>query len=342
MTSGVDQPLDRRKAGSSRRVGELLRDGSTPLRICRAVLSMLLPFFATMQLGGAKTALVLLAATCTGLGALDQKPGKHTYWDDLKRTLRTRKSTCAVLLFAMLPDTVISGYTGGVLLGNCALLASIFMFPPPLPTAGFSLITGQQRQEQYGMHRSARMSLPKPSSPLISTPEDTLLTIISGLFLVLVTIIYSIFSSLSLHSTPHAIVFSALSVASAVALVKVSLPAALRSQKKVGMVLGCLSLATFGVWEYSNTNLAWAYFPASCFLFVVAQYFDTGAAVVHASHSHGHSHADHNHSHDHHDHHLHGNHSRLSAFLISRATPGSIIHSILIEKDSRRIAYFGV
>jgi zinc transporter 5/7 len=70
---------------------------------------------------------------------------------------------------------------------------------------------------------------------------------------------------------------------------------------------------------------------------------DTGSTLS-KSHSHDHSHAghQHSHSHDHGDHHLHGNHSGLSSFIIARCTPGSILHSVMIEKDSRRIAYFGV
>jgi Cation efflux family len=51
------------------------------------------------------------------------------------------------------------------------------------------------------------------------------------------------------------------------------------------------------------------------------------------SHSKRHDH-DHDHSHSH-------QHSKLTAVLISCTTPGSIIHSILIQRDSRRIAYFG-
>jgi zinc transporter 5/7 len=68
--------------------------------------------------------------------------------------------------------------------------------------------------------------------------------------------------------------------------------------------------------------------------------FDTGTAMA-RPHSHSHAHTGHKHAHSH-DHHLHGNHSRLSAFLIAQCTPGSIAHSVMIEKDSRRIAYFGM
>jgi zinc transporter 5/7 len=85
-------------------------------------------------------------------------------------------------------------------------------------------------------------------------------------------------------------------------------------------------------------------FPWVCAMMIGAVGFDTRSPVPH-SHDHGHAGHKHSHGHDHghsHGHHLHGNHSRISAFLIARTTPGSIIHSVLIERDSRRIAYFGV
>jgi zinc transporter 5/7 len=43
------------------------------------------------------------------------------------------------------------------------------------------------------------------------------------------------------------------------------------------------------------------------------------------------------HKHNHH----HRDHSRLTGYLLRLTSPGSVIHSILQEKDSRRIAYFG-
>lgn len=55
------------------------------------------------------------------------------------------------------------------------------------------------------------------------------------------------------------------------------------------------------------------------------------------SHSHSHSHSrSHSHSHPHHNH----THSKFTGILLSCTAQGSIVHSILLEKDSRRIAYF--
>jgi solute carrier family 30 (zinc transporter), member 5/7 len=172
-------------------------------------------------------------------------------------------------------------------------------------------------------------------------------TIASGLFLGLFCAIYlGIFSS-SLVFSNHSILFSALSIASATALVFFSLPATLRKRSKGGLVLGTLLTIGFDVWTHTDAMKEGILSVLVCVFISGAVFLDThpSAAMRSTSHSHSHSgHHSHSHSHsqDHHSHHLHGNHSQLSAFLIERCTPGSILHSILIEKDSRRIAYFGV
>jgi len=295
-----------------------------------------------MQLGGARVALALLTAVAAGLGALDRKPGKHTPWDDFRRTLRTRKITCGAVALAMVADSLAVGSASHPLGGYSSLFMSIFLVPPPLPTAGWSLIMGSQGQTSYASEGSGRASLPKPHSPLISSFEDTILTIASGLGLTVVALLYSLVSSSSPSFSHHTIAFTTLSIASATALVFLSLPTALRSQKHVGLALGTLLVAAVHSWEqYSTSTVLWVAFPLACFGLVGAVMYDTALPSV-SAHNHGRGHSHSGHKHEHPDHHLHGNHSRLSAFLIARATPGSIIHSILIEKDSRRIAYFGV
>lgn len=284
-------------------------------------------------------ALVLLTAVAAGLGALDRKPGKHTPWDDIRRTLRTRKTTCLALVIGAMADYASSGDMNRTLLGYGSLLTSILVVPPPLPTAGFSLIMDGHGQTSYVADGSDRASLPKPSSPLVSSFENTILTIVSGLSLAVVTILYSLVSSSFPSLSHHTIGFSTLSVASATAFVYFSHPAALRSGRSAGLVLGAILVEAVQFWEqYSTSTLAQLSSPFACAVLVSAVMFDTKSSFGAGKHDHSHGH-----SHEHkHDHHLHGNHSRLSAFLIARATPGSIVHSVLIEKDSRRIAYFGV
>lgn len=320
----------------------MLRDVASIRQVLGNVFGILLPFYAVMQIGGAKSALVLLTAIAAGLGATDQRPGKHTSWDDLKRTMRTRRTTVAVLLIGIIVDVTAWGHPVCALLGYGALFVSIFATPPPLPTAGWSLITGNQVQDSYTTKASTRASLQKPSSPLISTPEDTLLTCVSGLGLMAMTLLISSLSSSSTPFSRHTIIFTALSVASATALVFFSLPAALRSQQYIGLHLGGLLIIAFTAWQTLPEWYHVVFTGLSYTLYASGVAWDTRSSHPHA-HVHDHSHADHSHSHDHkHEHHLHANPSRISVFLIARTTPGSILHSVLMERDSRRIAYFGV
>jgi zinc transporter 5/7 len=280
----------------------------------------------------------MLIAVAAGIGALDQKPGKHTPWDDVRRTLRTRKVTCGALCVGMLADVATSANVTGSLIGYMALLVSLLLVPPPLPTAGWSLMTGPKSQDSYMSQKPSRASLPKPSSPLVNSTENQLLTIASGLVLTVTTILFSLVSSATPSLSHRTLGFSTLSVASTTALVFLSLPASLRSPKQVGFRLSGILIFALSFLEHqalSHFNIA---FPWVCAMLVGAVAVDTRPSVPH---SHDHGDAGHKHSHDH-DHHLHGNHSRISAFLIARATPGSIVHSVLIERDSRRIAYFGV
>ncbi|KAK7187473.1 cation efflux protein/zinc transporter [Paraphaeosphaeria sporulosa] len=333
----TDEPLDRRK--DSNEPGCF--HPSLVLRASLHALGVMLPFYATMQLGGATTAIFLLVAFTAGLGNLDQRPGKQSAWDNTRRTLRTRTRTYVALLIAMVVCSVTAAERAGVILGFIALVISIFVIPPPLPTTGWSLMS-PQTQNGWATQTSTRASLPKPSSPLISTSLDTDLTLATGLVLTCFTVIFAQFSSAAPSLSHHALLFSTLSIASGTASVYLSSPNALHSAKKSGLAIGGLITIVFAQFEHQ----AWHAYVA--FLVVLgATAFDTRAPVLSRPSSRDHSHATHRHSHSHdhdhgHDHHLHGNHSHISAFIIARCTPGSIIHSVMIEKDSRRIAYFGV
>ncbi|KAF2195352.1 hypothetical protein K469DRAFT_615891 [Zopfia rhizophila CBS 207.26] len=346
----LNQPLDRRKSfgnseASGNTLGGILNIQSL-WRIGSNILSILLPYYAAMQLGGARAALVLLTAIATGIGSFDHhRPGKKSsLWDACRRSIRTRRATCGVILLGLLWDVFDSSTSpSGAMLGHLALVASVLAIPPPLPTTGWSLVVKSSgSDEPWNTQTAARASLPKPSSPLVNTPEDTLLTIAAGVLLTFLTIFFSIVSSPSPSIAHHAILFSTLSVASATALIFFSLPSSLRSQKKSGVALGCFLITAFGVLQPPATSIGYLYIPALCVLSFAAIIFDTTSSIsqthTHSEHS-GHKHA---HLHSQSEHHLHGHHSKLSVFLIELCEPGSIVHSILIEKDSRRIFYFAI
>lgn len=327
------QPLDRRKEQK----GTFVLN-KAPKTIIRSVSGILLPFYASLRLGGSKTALGLLVAVAADLG----QRAEHATWGSLLQTLKTRKVTVGALLSAVTADAMTSGDTMSTMLGHGALLSSILLAPLPLPTMGRSP-TGST-EDSYMNQVPSRESSQRQASSLVDSFESTLLTIVSALILAVISVLYYLANSSLSSVSVHTAGLSLLCIASAAALVFISLPSALRSHRQTGLKLGALFIAGFSFWEYYHSSLACIIFLWACALLVGAAIFDTRSPAP-SAHSHGHSHSDHKHAHHHghdHDHHLHGNHSRLSAFLIACATPGSIIHSVLIEKDSRRIAYFGV
>lgn len=335
--SSTLQPLDRRKDGTTSADKKPITQ-----RALTGALGVLLPFFAATHLGGAKTALVLLLSVAAGIGSLDQKPGKHTFWNDLQRTFRTRKYTLGVLFLGTLADCLTATSILNASVGHLALWASILLVPPPLPTThtSINIQSTSSTNGSYLNHSQARASLPKPYSSLVGSSESALTTIASGLCLTVATAVYSYFSPSASPHTLYTALFFFLSVASATALLFFSLPSALRNPRLNGLKFGGLLAAAFGFWErYSSSGHA-LFFLSMCAVSVGAVTFDMKSPRPAVSHSHANH--KHSHDHDHSHHHLHGNHSRLSAFLIARTTPGSIIHSVLIERDSRRIAYFGV
>lgn len=350
IKSSLEDPLDRRKPlSTAEKPTKGQAEDATSLktfwRMILNVLGVLLPFYASMQLGGAKASLILLSAATAGLGCFNQAPGKHGTMENTRTSFRSRKWTwCSILLIAII-DTFCSIDTIGSLFGYGALGVSVAAVPFPLPTAGWLLNTIAGSQDGWNTQNPTRASLPNPSSPLVDTSTDTNLTLVSGAALTCLSVLYSSFAASSPSLSQFSIIFSTLSVASAAALVFTSIPSALRSKSKAGFALGGVLIAACGVWDHVDSWQSWCYFPLASALVFGAIVSDTRYSSHSRPTSHGHAHAGHSHSHSHphsHDHHLHGNHSSISKFLIARCTPGSILHSIMIEKDSRRIAYFGV
>ncbi|KAF2807713.1 cation efflux protein [Mytilinidion resinicola] len=344
----LGEPLDRRKGslGGSNDSGkkqDYFWSTAGLRRLGGRIFSVLLPFYGAMHLGGARAAIVLLTVAATGIGSFDTRPVKHSFLDSWKRTFRTRKATCGVLLLGLLADFLdASASSSTLILGHLALVLSILTIPPPFPTTGWSLLTkfkGAPTSSTSGAGAPSipRLSLAKPVSPLVSSPEDTHLTLLAGLILSGITMISAIALSAAPSISFPAITFSTLSVASATGLVFFSVPSSLRTQRKPGVALGCILIAAFGYLQSSGIWRRSPYIAAFCTLCYAAVTFDTTASVI----PHDAGHHDHDHKHQH-NHPLHGNHSRITGILLRKCTPGSILRSILMERDSRRIAYFAV
>ena len=74
------------------------------------------------------------------------------------------------LLLGLLVDVFGSADALNILYGYLALLVTLVAIPPPLPTAGWLLMTAPKGQTTWST--SGRATLPKPSSPLVDSSQD--------------------------------------------------------------------------------------------------------------------------------------------------------------------------
>ena len=273
-----------------------------------------LPYYAAIQLGGTRVGLVMLVTIASGLTC------SHT-----KVQPMARLATLGALLLCLVADLFgLTIFTDAyhLVTGYLALGVSVAFLQPPLPSNGGS------------------------SSTLTASPVDVSTTLYAGVLVSVLTIAASIFFTLSPPVSLLSMTLSTLSMAMTAGLVFFAQPSTLHTQHKGGLAVGALLTAASSflfspaLWPGTVTNGALS--ALSC----VAVMYDTSSAHSHDHHDHdddSHTGHGHNHKHEHkHDpeQHAPAKVSFVTSFLLTLVSPGSLMHSILSEKDSRRIAYF--
>lgn len=332
-----ERMLDRRKdkAVSPRRSEGVFKPGSVPKMVSRA-LSVGLPFYAATQIGGMRTGLVLLVAVASNITNTDiaLRPSMSG-WTQI---LKTR--TASLIVVALAASLDVLGITfkaafSDLVTGYLALICSLLLLPSPLPTLAALKSQGTAETPTVGSRPSWSLIA---ASPLVACPADGNITLIAGIIMAVLTVVTSGFLSTAPPITPTAIVFSTLSIASAVAAIFFARPSSLRSQYKAGLGIGCFLLATCAflfspsLWPGTICN------GGLSALSYVGVLYDTSSGAAHRDHDdhiHEHAHNVHTHSRS-----VDGNHSIFTGYLLNNCEPGSLAHGILGEKDSRRIAYF--
>ncbi|KAK4998686.1 putative zinc transporter msc2, partial [Elasticomyces elasticus] len=345
-----ERVLDRRKGPASIHIHpqSLLNAVSARKMVTRA-LSIGLPYYAALQIGGLRTGLILLTTVAGDLTCSDSRLHNHGVLANWKHLLSTRIATFLVLLLCILGDTLgitIFTSTPNLVLGYAALACSAFALQPPLPSlatpAGSrpaSKASSPDRSTPWRMSAPPRLGQSSAASPLICSPQDSNITLCAGVLLSLITVLVSISLSANPSVSPTAIILSTLSMASTTALVFLSQPSALRSRRKAGLALGCLLTAS-SAFLFSPTVLVGTVANgALAALAYIAVLYDTsssaGATYDHDQHDLVHT-GRRQHKHEH----TESKGSWITRMLLARCEPGSIMHGILSEKDSRRIAYF--
>ena len=329
-----ERTLDRRKEQGAVRQARVALDVSTLQSIVTRSMSVGLPFYAAMKLGGMRTGLVLLVAIAANLTCIDTlKKPSITQW--AQQAMSTKFTIAAILVSALFDfaGLTIHTSTADLLLGYLSLAIAVTCLNPPLPTPSGPSTRPSARIGSS----SASRSLTWNASSLTCSTGDVNLTLLSGGVLSFVTIASSVVIGKSPSLVPTSVILSTLSIASATAANLFAQPAALRGPSKAGLGLGCLLTASCAflfspaLWPGTICNGG---LSALGFAGVM---FDT-SSLSGGDHSHDHDHAQNVNTRHHHP--AEGQYSPFTKLVLSNCEPGSLIHSILIEKDSRRICYF--
>lgn len=327
-----ERTMDRRKDSGPSRHAHIALDLSTLQALVLRTMSVGLPFYAAMKLGGMRTGLILLVSIAANLTCLDNalRPSISQWIQQAKN----KKLTLGAILLSAISD--FAGFTihtsfSDLLLGYMALAVTVVYLNPPLPTAN----TSSSSSARVGSSGASR-SLSWNASSLTCSKGDVNLTLVAGGLLSLITIGASVLLGRSPSLVPTSIGLSTLSIASATAANVLAQPTALRSSAKAGLGLGCLLTASCAflfspsLWPGTICNGG---LSALAFAGVM---FDTLAASSQDDHNHDHTHNVKTHHHNHDD----TQYSPFTRLVLSKCEPGSLVHSIIIEKDSRRICYF--
>ena len=335
--------LDRRKGSSAMgiNVSSLATTSalkSMALRMC----SIALPFYAAMQLGGTRVGLVMLMAIAADLTCATKttQPSLQA----LKDVWSSKVATSSVMVLCFIMDEAgLTIYTPlkNIVLGYLALATSVLFLQPPLPNVSrpsSKASSPTSTPNLWSRHRSSGTSTPV-ASPLTISPLDATTTLAAGVLLATFTILFSMLISTPPILSTSTIILTTFTVASMAASLLFSRPLSLRSESKAGLAFGCLITASSSflfspsLWPGTVCNGG-----LSALSFLGVLYDTNGPSTVQRHDSHDHD--DSAHTHHHHHKHSESKHSAFTSLVLSQCEPGSLVYSILSEKDSRRIAYF--
>ena len=323
-------------------------------RIGSRILGVGLPVFAATKLGGARVAMVMLITAAGDFPATRGQSASFTNLKGWRSLLVPRKWTLATILLGWLSDLASTSGSSATFLGYLALGLSIFLIPLPLPTSTpkTSIITSPLPSSADKTTAVATpFETPPPTiiaqptdtkrSPMIFTPRDTNLTFIAGALLAFLGIAGFIFMPTRPYFSVICLTWILLAVLAATLSITISNPKTLRTQKRSGLALGLISSAVVQEMLEVHSLLLFACQGVLVGLYWFASKFDTQSSSSHDSHSHSRTHSQ---TKPRYNEavltHLHGNYSKFTGYLLYFFRDWPLLHSILVEKDSRRILYF--
>lgn len=259
----------------------------------------------------------------------------------LLKTLESHKFSCVTIAASILADAL--GLTTGapkrqLFSGYLALFTSLLLLPSPLfdSQKGTNSVPAALAKALFSRSWMTPPSTPSPRilSPLLSSSEIGVQVFFTGSVMLTLTIIASIILSTAPPLSYHAILLSCSAIASAAGLAYFGQPSTLQTRGKFGVAAGCAIVVLFDCIHYWSS---WK-IPFICSIWPSCAYFAALLDSVDIATFKFHDHEENRLSLT--SHAAHAHRSKLTAFLLSLSAPGSIMHSILIERDSRRIFYF--
>ncbi|KAI4244613.1 MAG: hypothetical protein LQ352_006753 [Teloschistes flavicans] len=313
-----------------------------------------LPIYAAMILGGARVALVLLMAIFTKILTLEDQGTALSDVRGWKQLLQYRRWTLVSILIQVLFDFVSQTTSANYkifAIGYLALIISIVALPPPFPSTIRDLSSHQDESQPasasvvlssgFETPSTAEVASMKKStvSPLVCTPDESASTMkASGIAAILCLLAFQ-------TSDLNAAVFSIssfgwllLANAATVMCLLMAEPKSLQENKGIGLLIGAVT-STFI--SYLFQEVTWRVLACQSALigisFLAAQK-DTPTILATSSKSSQPHHHSHHHAMSHVAH--SDDHSSFTRYLLETFQHRSLLHSILVEKDSRRIFYF--
>lgn len=336
-----NQNLDRRKKneGSSSFAKSLIQSATIRAIVVR-ILSLALPYYASMQLGGLRAGLILLLVILSGLTSVAQSNQVSKGYAGLFGAMWSRKFTCAAVLgfacsdlFGMTSSTGVRSLASGYL----ALALSALVFPIPLPAfserpnvlarsisnpKGYSISTPPPTPRLNGSGTAAA------GSSLFASRAEANITLAAGVGLgVFSIVLQGLFSRPALSS--KTLLFCALSLASAMSMLFFIRPISSQAKGQPALSTALTLISIFGVLQLYGMEMSpYAYWTFGALGWFAALLDGTerfgSKAVQHKEHDHKPTRS-----------------SLFTTFLLKFCFPGSVMDTILRERDSRRIAYFG-
>jgi solute carrier family 30 (zinc transporter), member 5/7 len=266
------------------------------------------PFFASIELGGTPVALAAIIATSD---FFHQFAGSISSMDDIRTICARNKVKIVAALGIALRALFTVVQDSSAYLGYIAFIGTIFMLGGPSIRHGSksqvwpSFVSSMQDIKYTAASAGLSAAV---SMILFLTVSDSSPVRTSTLFWGILVMI-SIGSGVIFLQSQH-----------------------FRSNESHAIAISTTVVVIFWFWTNSQFwDFSYAALSALVY-YSLAQDRSNDEKDAPYRHQNGHSHDSH-HSH-------HQTHSKFTGVLLSCTTPGSIIHSILSEKDSRRIAYF--